>query len=500
MAHSILHSGPQTADVSNHRYSSATIAVRLLLLVVMVSACLALLQSVPLVRLPYQIDFGEGLMLEGAQRVQGHQPLYPSPYAFPIVLHDWGPVAYAAATLAMSGGNPSFPAGRVLVVICSVLLATLVTLILKRWTGSLWTGLAFGLLLLTLPGFRFWLYLLRIDVIAVVLSTLGVLLYARNERHRYWAVPFFVLAIFCKYTLIAAPAAVFVHLLFRRRIREGIGFAAALSLICLMIFTLLQAATGGWFAFHMFGTHSDRYSALQFLALAALVWASAPVVTGLAVWYVVHQVRGRQRSFASIYFVTSLVTSLSAGQLGSTTNHFLEWMVASCLCAGLGYSELASKLPKRFAPVTALLSVSVLAGAILQGRSSLQPAAGLAECDRAYETIRNSPSRAILAQSPGPLVATGKPVMVSDPFVYSQLVKHGRWPDTRIEQLVNERYFGLIVMAEDPSLSQPAESGWPEVLRADISANYRVTHRYVCRDASVMLEPIVPAAAGVSAK
>ena len=478
------------------RVFSPRAAERLLLVLVMASTLLAFVQCLPLIRFPYQIDFGEGLMLDGAMRILHHQPLYPNPYAFPVILHDWGPVAYAAAMLAMPGGEPSFAAGRVLIVICSVALAVLISVILKHWTGSLWIGLAFGCVLLTLPAFRFWFYLLRTDVIGIVFSTIAVMLYLRDGRRWYWTIPFFGLAIFCKYTLIAASAAVLVHLLLKRKTGQGFGLAAALGSVCVVAFAILQAVTSHWFAFHMFSTHSDRYSLLQFFALAGLVWISAPVLTGLALWHVAHDFRAQNVSFATIYLVTSSITSLSAGQLGSTTNHFLEWMVASCMCAGLAYCELKSGYPKRVVPITVLLGASVLAGVIAQSGSSSEPTRGLVECDRAYESVRNSPSQKVLSQSPGPLLMTGKPVLVSDPFIYSQLVAHGRWPDRHIEQLINEKYFGLIVMADDPSQAKPVDAGgWPEPLLAAIQRNYRIVNRYACRDAAVMLEPVAPAPA-----
>jgi hypothetical protein len=248
----------------------------MLLLAVMAGVILAILRSVPLIVLPYQIDYGEGLMLEGATRIRHSQPLYPNPFEFPIVLHDWGPVAYAAAASVLHGGKASFPAGRLLVVICSVALALLLSYILRRWTGSWYIGLSFGFVLLTLPAFRFWLYLLRTDVIGVFLSTLGVVLYLVNGKRWYWSIPFFGLAVFCKYTLIAAPFAVWMHMLLNQQVKRAISFVAVLISACVLAFVVLQVTTDHWFAFHMFSTHSDRYSLFQFLALAALVWASAP--------------------------------------------------------------------------------------------------------------------------------------------------------------------------------------------------------------------------------
>ena len=78
-------------------------ADRVLLLTVVVCALLAILRCLPLIALPYQIDYGEGLVLDGALHVRHSQPLYPDPFTFPVNLHVYGPVAYAAAALVLPG-------------------------------------------------------------------------------------------------------------------------------------------------------------------------------------------------------------------------------------------------------------------------------------------------------------------------------------------------------------------------------------------------------------
>jgi hypothetical protein len=463
----------------------------LLLLLVLIAGCLAVASAARLVPIPYQIDYGEGAMLEGALRILHSQPLYSDPFTFPVVLHMYGPAAYTAVALVLPGGTISLPIGRMLILTCCLALSLLLSYILRCMIGSWRVGMAFGFLLLTLPAFRFWLYLLRADVVGIVLSVAGLALYIRNPRLWYWSVPFFGLAIFCKYTLIAAPLAVFVHLILQRQWKRGTGFAVALGLLCGLAFAVLEITTDGWFAFHMFSTHPDRYSLKQFLALAGLVWASAPAVTGLAVWYVAQDFRSHGRNLAAIYFVTSCITALSAGKLGSTTNHFLEWMVASCLCAGLAYSLLITKYPRRVAPITVLVSVSALVGVMVQNRPNQQPTPELTECGKAYQYVRDSPSSRILSESLSPLLMAGKPVLVSDPFAYSQFVKRGLWPDRKVEQLVSQKYFDLIVLGTD--LSQMKMRGsdvWSDWFIDAVDQNYRTAARFSCRGAAVMLEPI----------
>jgi hypothetical protein len=460
-----------------------------LLLSVLAATGLVAANVIPLIRTPFQIDYGEGLMLDGAIRIQHGQPLYPNPFDFPVVLHVYGPVAYAAVASVSPASAPAFTAGRWLIAGCALTVSALLGLVVWRETGAKMLGVSFGFLLLTLPSFRFWCYLLRSDLIGLAFSMMGVALYLRGKRP-YWSIPFFAMALFSKYSLIAAPIAVLAHLGCQRKLKQGGEFLAGLCVACLVPFGILQMKTGHWFAFHMFSTHADPFSLRQYLGLMALVTASAPVVTALALWHTVQSVRTGRPSLPALYLVVSLVAALTAGKLGSTTNHFLEWMLAACLCAGLAYSELLRGYPAKAFPVTILLSASVLIGVILEDRPSLRPFQELAECGPSYKFVKDAPSTRVLSESLGPVLMAGKPVMVSDPFEYGQLVRHGLWPDRRVEELLREQGFGLIVLADDPVKMQIYGSEvWSDALLTAMSRNYRVAARFKCRYAGVMLEP-----------
>lgn len=464
---------------------------RILLACVVLGASLAILRCIPLIVSPYQIDYGEGLMLDGALRLRHSQPLYSNPFAFPIVIHVYGPAAYGVAALVLPGGRASFPAGRFLILACSVAISLLLGSILRRLTGSWWISLSFGLLLLTLPAFRFWLYLFRADVIGVFFSITGVTLYLLAGKRWYWSIPFFALAMFCKYTLVAAPLAVFFHLILERKVKQSFGFAIGLGSACALAFVFLQFKTGGWFAFHMFSTHPDRYSLTQFFALEALTWASAPVVTALAVWWIIQDFRSKRPGLPSLYFAASSITALTAGKLGSTTNHFVEWMAACCLCAGLGYSWLLSRYPARSVPLTLLLGASLLIAVVAQNRPGLQPTREMTEGGQAYLYLKQAPSSRVLSESLGPVLLAGKPLLISDPFVFGQSVQHGVWPGRHVEELIDGQYFGLIVMSRKPAEIEARGSDiWPESLATAIARNYRTVKQFTCHDSGVILEPI----------
>jgi hypothetical protein len=462
----------------------------LLFLCVALGSASAMMVWYRLATLPYQIDYGEGLMLEGALRVRQGQPLYPVLSGLPVVLHDFGPLAYAVTSLTLPPRGASFLGGRVLMMLCALFICTVIFIILNRSVRSAPIALIFGFVLLTVPIFRFWLNLLRADLIGVAISVIGVAVYACKPRYALWTAPFFTAALFCKYSLVAAPIAVFLHLLLSKQLNRGVGFAALMSGLCASLFALMQHETAGAFAFHMFATHHDPYILAKFFALMGLVWLTAPVITALAVFYVTRTIAVRTPDFASLYFLAACATSLTAGKVGSSTNHFLEWIVASCLCAGLGYGTICTHFPRKGLPVAVALGVSVLVGSVTQSRAALRPSSELSGCNDAYRFVANSNSSRILSQSLGPLLINGKNVLVTDPFIYGQLVDHGIWPDSILERPVNEEYFDLIITTVDPGKMQPNESSiWPRELLDAMARHYRVVRTFQCRDGSVMLEP-----------
>ena len=121
-------------------------------------------------------------------------------------------------------------------------------------------------------------------------------------------------------------------------------------------------------------------------------------------------------------------------------------MVAASLCAGMGYAAVKSQHPRRLMPITVALVLSIAVGVFMQSRPSQQPYSELARVLRNLRLRRTAriPS-ALLSQSLGPLLLAGKPVLLTDPFIYGQLVQHGKWSDSTLIRLVNEHYFDAIL-------------------------------------------------------
>jgi 2,4-dienoyl-CoA reductase-like NADH-dependent reductase (Old Yellow Enzyme family) len=105
------------------------------------------------------------------------------------------------------------------------------------------------------------------------------------------------------------------------------------------------------------------------------------------------------------------------------------------------------------------------------------------ECPLAYAYIRDHDR--VLSENVGALILTARPVLLSNPFVYAQLVRSGRWPTGRVEQMLQESRADLVIIGK-PSIS---EQRWSQPALAALASNYHVSRQFVCADARLGYEP-----------
>jgi hypothetical protein len=269
-----------------------------------------------------------------------------------------------------------------------------------------------------------------------------------------------------------------------------VGFAAALS-AGLMLLSI--AATRGTIFTHLFRTHADPFSMDVYLTRMTGMVAMYRVLAVLAAVCLISQIRQRRLSVPTLWLLIAGGTAVTAGKLGSNWNHFLEWAAALCLCAGLGWETIARTRPRALALAMAVLGTAWLC--VFLGRTQalpFDPYAGVQDCAQAYAFVQQYPGDRVLSENVGALVLAGKTVWVSNPFVYSQRVMRGGWPDAGLERMVRGREFSLIVTqwnypAYPTFINGGADRFSSGVVKA-IAENYRVVQRYDCTDARVMFE------------
>jgi hypothetical protein len=268
---------------------------------------------------PYPLDYGEGPLLAQVQLLLSGTPvwrLYADPGAPPYAVVNYPPVyhlltvavALALGSFGMAGGGgpggAALQAGRV-VSIAATLAAVVALWLLadhrppttdhrhslrhggerqetrdkRRQQYTLWSlvsglwvsGLSSGrrsvvartlvvLAFLGLPIVREWGALMRVDMLGLSLGLSGLVIVQRSVGRRgvLWAALPLTLSLFVKPSLIAAPAAALLWLLFRdwrRALLLGLLMAAGGGLAG----GLLQLASGDWFVLHILAANVNAW-------------------------------------------------------------------------------------------------------------------------------------------------------------------------------------------------------------------------------------------------
>ena len=168
------------------------------------------------VRYPFGLDYGEGIVWQQVLLIPGPRMYGPITDA-PFIVFHYPPVYHLAVRAAMLLGFDPLMAGRGLSVACTLAAAGLCAWLVNCGISEHVNGLArvvgctIGALLpLSLGPVEFWSVLMRVDMLAICLSFLGVAIVVESIRRPAWlavAMPIFVLAVYTEQTALAAPAA-----------------------------------------------------------------------------------------------------------------------------------------------------------------------------------------------------------------------------------------------------------------------------------------------------
>jgi hypothetical protein len=278
----------------------------------------------------------------------------------------------------------------------------------------------------------------------------------------------------CKVTFIAAPFTCAILLIREKRWRDLAVASLAGATVLGVTVLALQRVTHGWFLFHQFGTHVDPLSWTNYRDHALQVLRQTSVLVALCL---IGIFRNRRWSPPWIYLLVVLVGTATAVKQGSESNHFLELEAALCISAAVALHEM-----QKFRWLV-VACAAILAGQGIAMRALYTSKGVVDQCPQAYAYIRAH--HRILSENVGALLLTGRPVLLSNPFVYTQLVRHGSWPSQPVEKMLQQSEADLVIIGK-PSIS---EQRWSSPALAALAANYHLTHRFACADAMLAYEP-----------
>ena len=340
-----------------------------------------------LTRFPFELDYGEGIVLWQADRVLHLAEAYHPIHVYPYTVFHYPPLYHLLTRLARTAVHDPLIAGRMVAWLSALGVALCVGLIVKLGTGdglrrSGLAGLIASLLVFHVPNIG-WVPYMRVDVTALCLSLLGLFLFLRwpSALGAALAGVVFVAALFTKQSMIAGPTAAFAALLLAGRRRDATVMLVVIGALGGGLVSVLALATEGEFLRHTLAYNLNPFDAAQLVTsmIANLIGmnALAGLALALPIVTLAHLSRGRDVMYrrawstergilltAILYFAAAFVVSLSAGKLGAWKNYFLEWNVACCILTGLLAGRVlkqSRRLPRSPTALAIILILGIIA-------------------------------------------------------------------------------------------------------------------------------------------
>ena len=436
--------------------------------------------------MPFEIDYEEGNILNSGLRIVQGQQLYPTVGSFPYILNPYGPMGYLVSALGIKIFGLELFGPRLFIVFAGIAVAILIAALTKTLGGRWDAGALLGLSYLCLPLVSYWLPLLRVDFLAVFLSLLGLYVFSRFRSAWPLAALLLASAILTKQTAVAAPAAVFLELIAERKFARAFGI---IGIVVGSVFVCMEALGQG-FIFAFLKTHPDPYSFYRAFQSGFAAVHGCMLILVVIAYAAVFRFRWTQRSRLAWFYVSLCsLSALSAGKLGSNMNHFLEWTAAVCIIGGLALSELLQREDVLARPFSLGLLVLAAIFAVMSVRNFGVVGPERKDCREDYAFIHSFPGRRVMSDDISALVLGGKEVLVSNPFVSTQLGNSITWQAGSVEQLVQRQYFDLIVLGGTLDSYIPSAGGESPELIQTIGKRYVPVKYFECAYAKVAFTP-----------
>lgn len=447
--------------------------------------------ALPAVRYPFELDYGEGIVWQQAMLIPGAR-MYGDITRFPFIVFHYPPFYHLLLRGAAVSGLNVLATGRAISLLSSfgigVLAAALAFRAVREEAGrtaSLTGAAVAGLAVFCFWPVDLWSPLLRVDMLAIALSFLGVWCAVRSVVRPwllYLALILFVLAVYTKQTCVAAPlATVPVMLLVApRRTLKASCLGLLLGVAALL---LLTWQTDGGFLRHILLYNLNRYnlrvaarvvreqqSYLTFLVLAAaaIVMGWKRLADGRALESftafrreLVRSDTARLLTILTLYLGFSTCTLATLGKSGGNVNYLVEWMCVLSVPLGMLSARIVERELGRLghAPAHPRSAVPLaVAVALLVQVLTLPPisdvrigdAARTQQLGQLLERVRAAKAP-VLSDDMVLLMKAGKEVPW-EPSIFAELASTGRWDEQRIISMIDAHKFAFIITQGHPGI------------------------------------------------
>ncbi|MEM4546238.1 MAG: glycosyltransferase family 39 protein [Nitrososphaerota archaeon] len=213
-----------------------------------------------------QVDFGEGILLGNAERLTKFLTIYPD-IKSDTILGVYPPLyqLLSAGMISVTGLN--LASGRIISTMASLITAILIYKMVP--TKDKLLKIIFPALYLSSPVIMTWGPLMRVDMLAVMFSVLGIYLFEKSpEKLRVpTAATALALSALTKQIMFAALAAIIICLLVKKSWKILAKFLACYLVVFLGTTALLMIITNGQYINHVYIYHLNHQYQLSRLSV-----------------------------------------------------------------------------------------------------------------------------------------------------------------------------------------------------------------------------------------
>ena len=483
-----------------------------------------------LIAFPFNVDYGEGPVLDQVMRLTRGETIYPRDISTPpYIIGNYPPMYHLVQLPFALIFGPAFWYGRVINLISLLAAAFFIGATLYEINKDLLSAVIGGALLLTFPYILHWSGFVRVDSLALGLSWAAIYTVVRGGGKRRSIILTAILLSAAIYTRqsygLAAPFASFMVLLsqkpedipedrtgFVRRVFSRISWKPALQLtlwtaaISLVVFGLLNLITGGGFFFNIITANVNPFfwntvrNYQEQIAQHMLTFiVGCAIFTVSAVWF-------KQRSWwlAVPYLAGATISAITIGKDGSNVNYLFELCAAFSFMigAGLGVIGISWKLkPVEWVgkgwifKLAAMVLIGLNVMALYDWSLTDYYKWPTDRIQYEYEDIARMVELAEDAEGPiladefmGLVVVGGKP-LAFQPFEYKQLVAGDVWDQQDFILSIFDQEYAYIFLYDTPWWDSQGARWTPDQLQA-IFGNYVTIERLAETLIMVPREPI----------
>jgi hypothetical protein len=426
----------------------------MLLLFLAVAAVIFLFYIFKAILFVYPLDYGEGPLVDQALRLANGQNIYRADLSSPpYTISNYPPLYPLSLIPLVKLFGPSFIAGRLVSIVCSLASAFFLARIVYIPSQDRLAAAVTGLLFFAFPYVVGWSSLARVDLLALALSTAGLYALVRWPHTQRGFIVSGLLLVAAIYTrqsyALAAPLAAFVWLWTQDR-RQAIGLAGLVAGLSLALFLALNILTQGGFFYNIVTANVNAFDMERVQRYWRELKEIAPILLILGGAFLIFAPR-RVKSWPLVapYLIGACGSAFTIGKIGSNINYLLELCAAFSLLAGT-LVVWSRERPWLRAALLVLLAVQTgwLMEATLDG-----PAEGLAwrvaQSRRHFKNLEwivtSAPSPVLADSFMGLLTLQNQPLYIQ-PFEVTQLANAGLWDQTPFLESLRRQEFSAILI------------------------------------------------------